>query len=138
MNFSSNEGLGGAGSVLSQRSALYANSLQRLETAYISGWTDAINKYFEARNMNGFVDQFKLQMQPIVTNMSTVVSEKRDASVSQAQSLIDLLKNLGVTEKEPYMKAVQEALKETFPQLGSETMTWDIDVTESEGGDSGF
>ena len=138
MNFSSNEGLGGAGSVLSQRSALYANSLQRLETAYISGWTDAINKYFEARNMNGFVDQFKLQMQPIVTNMSTVVSEKRDASVSQAQSLIDLLKNLGVTDKEPYMKAVQEALKETFPQLGSETMTWNIDVTESEGGDSGF
>nr|DAK99483.1 MAG TPA: capsid assembly protein [Caudoviricetes sp.] len=138
MNFSSNEGLGGAGSVLSQRSALYANSLQRLETAYISGWTDAINKYFEARNMNGFVDQFKLQMQPIVTNMSTVVSEKRDASVSQAQSLIDLLKNLGVTDKEPYMKAVQEALKETFPQLGSETMTWNIDVKESEGGDSGF
>ena len=138
MNFSSNEGLGGAGSVLSQRSALYANSLQRLETAYISGWTDAINKYFEARNMNGFVDQFKLQMQPIVTNMSTVVSEKRDASVSQAQSLIDLLKNLGIKDKEPYMKAVQEALKETFPQLGSETMTWDIDVTESEGGDSGF
>ena len=77
-------------------------------------------------------------MLPIVTNMSTVVSEKRDASVSQAQSLIDLLKNLGVTDKEPYMKAVQEALKETFPQLGSETMTWDIDVTESEGGDSGF
>lgn len=37
MNFSSNEGLGGAGSVLSQRSALYANSLQRLETAYMEG-----------------------------------------------------------------------------------------------------
>ena len=52
MNFSSNEGLGGAGNVMSQRSAIYANALQRLETAYISGWTDGIHKYFRARNLS--------------------------------------------------------------------------------------
>ncbi len=60
LNFSSNEGLGGAGSVMSQRSSIYANALQRLETAYISGWTDAINKYFAARNMHGMVNTFTL------------------------------------------------------------------------------
>ena len=130
MNFSSNEGLGGAGAVLSQRSALYANSLQRLETAYMAGWREAINKYFIARNMSGFVDQFKLQMQPIVTNMSTVISERRDSAVGQAAQLVDLMKNLGVTAKEPYLKAVQESLKEVFPQIGSEVLTWSIDVTE--------
>ena len=107
MNFSSNEGLGGAGAVLSQRSALYANSLQRLETAYMAGWREAINKYFIARNMSGFVDQFKLQMQPIVTNMSTVISERRDSAVGQALQLVDLMKNLGVTAKEPYLKAIR-------------------------------
>ncbi len=130
MNFSSNEGLGGAGAVLSQRSALYANSLQRLETAYMAGWREAINKYFIARNMSGFVDQFKLQMQPIVTNMSTVISERRDSAVGQAAQLVDLMKNLGVTAKEPYLKAIQESLKEVFPQIGSEVLTWSIDVTE--------
>lgn len=138
MNFSSNEGLGGAGSVLSQRSALYANSLQRLETAYISGWTDAINKYFMARNMSGFVNKFKLHMQPIITTMSTVVSEKRDASVSQAQNLISLLQSIKVDGNEPYLKAIQEALKETFPQLGSQIMSWSIEPEENGGNERGF
>lgn len=138
MNFSSNEGLGGAGSVLSQRSALYANSLQRLETAYISGWTDAINKYFVARNMSGFVNKFKLHMQPIITTMSTVVSEKRDASVSQAQNLISLLQSIKVDGNEPYLKAIQEALKETFPQLGSQVMSWSIEPEENGGNENGF
>lgn len=138
MNFSSNEGLGGAGSVLSQRSALYANSLQRLETAYISGWTDAINKYFMARNMSGFVNKFKLHMQPIITTMSTVVSEKRDASVSQAQNLISLLQSIKVDGNEPYLKAIQEALKESFPQLGSQIMSWSIEPEENGGNEGGF
>ena len=66
MNFSSAEGLGNAGSVMSQRSALYANRLTRLETAYKNGWTDALNKYFLSRNMSGFVDKFVLNMSPII------------------------------------------------------------------------
>ena len=138
MNFSSNEGLGGAGSVLSQRSALYANSLQRLETAYMEGWTDAINKYFIARNMSGFVDQFKLQMQPIVTNMSTVVSERRDSAVNQANQLVDLMKSLGIEDDEVYKKIIQESLKESFPQTGSEVMTWKMNVKDSGGASDEF
>lgn len=138
MNFSSNEGLGGAGSVLSQRSALYANSLQRLETAYMAGWTDAINKYFIARNMSGFVDQFKLQMQPIVTNMSTVVSERRDSAVNQATQLVDLMQSLGIDDPEAYMKALQESLKESFPQVGSEVMTWKMNLKDSGGSSDEF
>lgn len=136
MNFSSNEGLGGAGSVLSQRSALYANSLERLETAYINGWTDAIDRYFRVRSMSGFIDKYQLKMQPIVTPLSSVVSEKRDAAVGQAQQLIDLLKSLGVKETEPYKKALIEALEEEFPEISTTAMSWDLDLAgeEEQGG----
>lgn len=136
MNFSSNEGLGGAGSVLSQRSALYANALQRLEMAYMSGWTDAINKYFSARNMSGFVDKFVLHMNPIITTQSTVQAERRDAALSQAQALVDLLKNIGVEDEENYERALTEILSEVFPQIGADVLNWGIDVTEAQEGEA--
>ena len=134
MNFSSNEGLGGAGSVLSQRSALYANSLQRLETAYMAGWRDAINKYFIERNMSGMVDQYNLRMQPIVTQLSTVVAEKRDAAIGQAAQVIDLLKSLGITDDEPYLKSLIEVLGEEFPEMSADAMGWDVNLEEGEEG----
>lgn len=130
MNFSSAEGLGGAGAVMSQRSALYANGLQRLQTAYISGWTDAMNKYFMARNMSGFVNQFKLEMNPIITQLSTVAAERRDSAIGQATQIADLLKNLGIDDKKRYMKAIQEALKDVFPTMGSDIVNWNIDLDE--------
>lgn len=137
LNFSSNEGLGGAGTVLSQRSALYANCLQRLETAYIEGWTDALNKYFKARNMSGFVNQFKLHMNPILTQQSTLQFEKRDAALGQAQTLVDLLKNISVTEPKYYKNALIEILTEVFPQIGADVMKWDIDIDVEEGEEGG-
>lgn len=133
MNFSSNEGLGGAGSVLSQRSALYANSLQRLETAYMSGWADAINKYFIARNMSGFVDKFKLHMNPIVTEQSTIQFDKRDAALSQATTLVDLLKNLNVDSNSDYLNALSEILSEVFPQMGADAPSWNIHPSDKGG-----
>ena len=104
----------------------------------MEGWTDAINKYFIARNMSGFVDQFKLQMQPIVTNMSTVVSERRDSAVNQATQLVDLMKSLGIEDDEVYKKIIQESLKESFPQAGSEVMTWKMNVKDSGGASDEF
>lgn len=136
MNFSSNEGLGGAGSVMSQRSALYANILSRLETAYMAGWTDALNKYFIAKNMSGFVDKFTLHMNPIVTIQSTVQFDKRDAALNQATTLIDLLKNLGVSDDTFYHKGLTEILTEVFPQIGADAMSWDIDNNTEAGGES--
>ena len=139
LNYSGAEGLGEAGNVLSQRSMLYANSLQRLETAYKEGWRDALNKYFKARNMSSMVDGYVLNMQPIITALSTVMSDKRDAAVSQATSLVDLLTPLGVTEREPYLKALQESLKEEFPDFGSRIMSYKINVAnEGEGEGGGF
>lgn len=128
MNFSSNEGLGGAGSVLSQRSALYANSLQRLETAYITGWKDAINKYFIAKHMSGMVDQYVLKMQPILTPLSTVISEKKDAAVSQAEQFIALIQGLGVSDSDTYKEALSTILSEEFPEISSQIMEWGIDL----------
>ena len=138
LNYSGAEGLGEAGNVLSQRSMLYANALQRLETAYKEGWRDAINKYFRVRNMSGFVDKYILEMQPIVTALSTVMSEKRNSAVTQAQSLIQLLMDLGVTDAEPYLKAVQESLKEEFPEFGGNVMSYTINVGEEGEGTEGF
>ncbi len=131
MNFSSNEGLGGAGSVLSQRSALYANSLQRLETAYMNGWRDAINLYFSQRNMNGFVDKFDLHMNPIVTQLSTIVGEKRDAALSQTSQFIDILKSLGVTKEQAYKSGLVELLQEEFPVISADLAKWNVNI-ESE------
>ena len=137
MNFSSAEGLGGAGAVMSQRSALYANRLARVENAYINGWRDALNKYFESRNMTGFVDKFILHMNPILTNMDQVLFEKRDAAISQAQQLVDLMKNLGIEDTSDYRKAVTEILTQAFPQTGADVNTWDVDLSSSEEGSSG-
>ena len=137
MNFSSSEGLGGAGQVMSQRSALYANSLQRLETAYIAGWQSAIDTYFANKNLSGFIGSYELRMQPIITLQSTVQFEKRDSALSQATQMLDLLNNLNVSNKEDYLKSLSEILAEVFPQIGSEILGWKIDPSEG-GADNDF
>ena len=137
MNFSSPEGLGGAGAVMSQRSALYANSLQRIETAYMAGWTSAFNKYFEAHNLTGYIDKFQLHMNPIITQMSTVNAEKRDAALAQGASAVELLKSVGVTQDKPFKEALTEILTESFPTMGSDVNGWQINAQQSEGGEGG-
>ena len=135
MNYSSNEGLGGAGAVLSQRSALYANSLQRLENAYMEGWKDAINKYFTKRGLSGFVDRYQLHMQPIITVQSTVQFDKRDAALGQAQSFVDLMTNLGVSDREDIQIGLTEILAEVFPQIGASASTYPVNINNGEGGE---
>lgn len=130
LNFSSNEGLGGAGSVMSQRSALYANILNRLETAYKVGWTDGLNMYFSQHGMSGFCDKFELHMNPIITMQSTIQFEKRDAALSQASTLIDVLKSVGVTKDSVYLNSLIEILSEVFPQMGAEATNWNIHVDD--------
>ena len=140
MNFSAAEGLGAAGNVMSQRSALYANRLMRVENAYKNGWRDALNKYFLSRNMSGFVDKFVLNMNPIITNMDQVLFEKRDATISQAQNLVNLMKELGVEDNADYQKVVTEILTQAFPMTGSSVNTWDVDIKSGEdaGGGGGL
>lgn len=133
MNFSSAEGLGGAGAVMSQRSALYANSLQRIETAYISGWTSAFNKYFEEHNLSGMINRFQLHMNPIITQMSTVNAEKRDSALSQATQATELLKSVGIENDKPFKAALTEILTEAFPTIGSDVNGWNMNVQPSEG-----
>lgn len=136
LNFTATEGLGNAGTVMSQRSALYANILERLMTAYKNGWTQALNIYFKEHNMSGFIDKFELHMNPIVTTQSTVQFEKRDAAINQASTLLQLMKDAGVTDSKPILKAFTEILSEVFPQMGAEAVNWDINVNDSSGGDS--
>lgn len=138
MNFSSAEGLGGAGAVMSQRSALYANALQRIENAYIVGWKRAFNYYFIRHNLSGYVDKFELHMNPIITQMSTVNSEKRDAALAQAQAMIELLKSCGVQNANNYKEAITEILSESFPTSGASVNSWDMEIhTEDAGGGEG-
>lgn len=132
LNFSSSEGLGGAGSVMSQRSALYANSLQRIETAYIAGWTDAINKYFEQRNLDQYVNTFELHMNPILTEMSTIQFDKRDSAINQAQAIVDLISNLGETDPGTVKDAIAEILTEALPKTSASVADWHVDLSNSE------
>ena len=134
MNFSSAEGLGGAGAVMSQRSALYANRLNRVENAYKNGWRNAINKYFQSRNMNGFVDKFVLNMNPILTNLDQILFEKRDSTLGQATSLIQLMKELGINNASDYKKGVTEILTQAFPQTGASVNDWKVDLKSGEEG----
>lgn len=136
MNFSSNEGLGGAGTVLAQRSQLYANSLQRLMTAYKEGWKDALNTRFIALGFSGFVDQFELNMNPILTQQSTLTFEKRDAALSQATALFTLLRDMGVDDPNTFRDGLVEILSEVFPQIGAQISKWNINV-EGEGEEGG-
>lgn len=136
MNYSSNEGLGGAGSVLSQRSALYANALERLKNAYMRGWTQAFNKYFTEKGYKGFVNNFQLHMQPIITQQSTISFERRDSAISQAAAIVDLMVNLGVDNADKYKEVLVEILTEALPATGGSVQEWNIDpVTEGEEND---
>ncbi len=132
LNFSSNEGLGAAGTVMSQRSALYANILERIKTAYKNGWTQALNIYFKEHNMSGFIDKFDLHMSPILTTQSTIEFEKRDAALNQASTLLQLMKDAGVTDSKTYLKAFTEILTEVFPQMGADAINWDIQIDDSD------
>lgn len=131
MNFSSAEGLGGAGAVMSQRSALYGNILQRIETAYKEGWRTAFNNYFVAHGNKGFVDTFQLHMNPIITQMSTVSAERKDSALGQADQIISILEKLGVTDSSAYKEALVEILTEALPTIGSKVNGWDVDVESS-------
>ena len=132
MNFSSNEGLGGAGSVLSQRSALYANVLERIKTSYINGWKEAINTYFTVRGMSGMVNKFQLNMSDIITEQSTITFDKRDSALGQASSAVDLLQTLGVTNQDSYKTLLSEILKEAFDTSGADVNSWNIKVGDEE------
>lgn len=135
MNFSSAEGLGNAGTVMSQRSALYANALSRLETAYMAGWKEAINQYFIQKNMSGFVDKFDLHMNPIITEMSSLQFEKRDSALGQAQILVEMLKSLGVDDKGDYRIGLTEILSEVLPKTGAAVNSWDLEPNPADGED---
>lgn len=138
MNFSSAEGLGGAGAVMSQRSALYGNALQRIETAYIEGWREAMNKYFVEHGVSGFVDKFELHMNPIITQLSTVNAERRDSALGQATTMAELLDRLGITDNSPYREALTEILSEALPATGASVNSWNMDLAAAaEGGEGG-
>lgn len=126
MNYSSNEGLGGAGSVLSQRSAYYANILTRIQHAYKNGWRQALNMYFTQRNLSGFVDKFDLHMSPIITTQSTIQFDKRDSTLSQANQFVQLLKDAMVNDDEVKKEGLSEILIEAFPKLGASANNWEM------------
>ena len=136
LNFSGAEGLGAAGNVMAQRSSLYANILERLMTAYKNGWRQAINMYFKVRNLSGYVDRFDLHMNPIVTTQSTIQFDKRDMALNQCSTLVNLLKDAGVTDDSAYINAIVEILADVFPKMAADATNWDIDIS-GEGGSTG-
>ena len=48
------------------------------------------------------------------------------------------MKSLGIEDDEVYKKIIQESLKESFPQTGSEVMTWKMNVKDSGGASDEF
>ena len=137
LNFSSNEGLGGAGSVLSQRSGLYANILNKLKQSYISGLTDAIDTYFKSRGMSNLIGTYRLCMVDVITGQSDIMFEKRDSAINQATAMIELLKSVGIKDESIYKQAVTEILSDSFPLTAASAMSWKLDdkVLANNGGE---
>lgn len=75
-------------------------------------------------------------MSEIVTTQSTITFEKRDAAISQAQQIVDLMKNCGIENADDYKGVLTEILTEVLPQTGSKVNEWDLDI-KPEGGDEG-
>lgn len=135
LNFSSAEGLGAAGTVMSQRSALYANILNRLQTSYIEGWTNGLNMYFRAHNMSGFEGKFELHMNPVITQQSTIMFDKRDSALNQALQFVTLMSNVGSDDRKYLLNGLCEILGEAFPEIGTEVKAWSTDLSNAGGGD---
>ena len=119
---------------MSQRSALYANILTRLQTAYKNGWRDYLNMYFEQRNLNGFKDQFTLHMTPIITTQSTIQFDKRDSTLNQASQFVQLLKDANVSSINVKREGLSEILTESFPKMGAEATAWEITELPADSG----
>ena len=77
-------------------------------------------------------------MNPIVTEMSTVTSERRDSAISQASQLVDVLKSLGITDSEVYLKSLTELLSECLPNTSADALTWKMNIDEAGGDDLGM
>ena len=85
-------------------------------------------------NLSGYVNEFDLHMNPIITQMSTVNFERRDSALTQATTVTELLKSLGITDESPYKKALTEILTEGFPDTAGDVNSWKVDLA-SEGGE---
>ena len=67
-------------------------------------------------------------MNPIITQMSTVSSERKDSALSQADQIISILEKLGVTDEKAYKEALVEVVTEALPTIGSNINGWRMDV----------
>ena len=76
-------------------------------------------------------------MNPILTEMSVLNFDKRDAAINQASSLIDLMKSLGVHDQGSYREATVEVLGEVLPKTGTSVNQWNIDVQQDLNGGGG-
>ena len=74
-------------------------------------------------------------MNPIITQMSTVNSERRDSALNQASTITELLTSLGVTSEKSYKQAITEILSEVLPATGAAVNTWQMDLEQ--GGEEG-
>jgi hypothetical protein len=104
----------------------------------MEGWRSGMNNYFIEQGFSGFVDKFILHMTPIITQMSTVASERRDSAINQAQQVVDLLNTLGVEKDKNYKQALTEILSESLPATGAAVNNWKIDLENGAGGEGGM
>ena len=82
--------------------------------------------------MSAYADRFELHMNPIITTQSTIQFDTRDSALSQADTFVNVLKNLGVTKSDTYREGLSEILTEGFPQMGSDANGWRLNLEEGD------
>ena len=64
--------------------------------------------------------------------------DKKDSTLNQATTAVDLMKSLGVEDKQDYTEALSEILTEAFPKMGTDVANWKIDPNAGGGEPSAF
>ena len=108
----------------------YENKIEVSETGVVILVGQAIDTYFTQKNLSGFIGSYELHMNPILTELSQVTFEKRDAALAQAQQLVDMMKTLGIESKSDYKDALVEILSEIFPKTGAAVAGWNMHLEE--------
>ena len=60
------------------------------------------------------------------------------AAIGQASQLVDVLKSLGITDREVYLKSLTELLSECLPNTSADALTWKMNIDEAGGDDLGM
>ena len=104
-------GTGGA-TILTQNNIRLYRKIVSLQHCYTTGIKHALNLYFEKNNLPQYVDRFEVKMQKPIGPEDQLKSQLAGEALDRANNILVLLENIGITDSETRIKAVQSQLNQ--------------------------